>query len=53
MQRETLLASVCSLNGNKAAAEIIRARLESGDLEPAGNFRDEPPEYWKITEEAE
>jgi len=49
MERETLLATLWSMD--EPDAEIVRQRLESGDLVPAGNFRNEPASYWKEDEE--
>ncbi len=53
MERETLLATIWNTEGDEPAqvAESIRARLESGDLEAAGNFRNEPASYWQKDEE--
>ena len=49
MERETLLATLWSMD--EPDAEIVRQRLASGDLVPAGNFRNEPASYWKEDEE--
>ena len=49
MQCETLLATLWKMD--EPDAEIVRQRLESGDLIPAGNFRNEPASYWKEDEE--
>lgn len=48
MESETLLAAVWNTEGDEPAqvAESIRARLESGELEAAGNFRNKPTSYW-------
>jgi hypothetical protein len=51
MRTETLLTSVWQLEGNRLAAEIILAQLESGELQPAGNFRNESPDFWQEDEE--
>jgi len=45
MERETLLATLWRMDVPNA--EIVRQRLESGDLIPAGNFRNVPASYWK------
>jgi hypothetical protein len=45
MERETLLSTLWKMD--EPDAEIVRQRLESGDLIPAGNFRNEPASYWK------
>ena len=49
MERETILATFCKMD--EPDAEIVRQRLESGDLLPAGNFRNEPAAYWKEDED--
>ena len=49
MERETLLSTLWNMD--EPDAEIVRQRLESGDLVPAGNFRNEPAAYWKEDED--
>jgi len=53
MERETLLTSLWKMDGkdDRENAEILRVRLESGDLVPAGNFRNERPNYWASKKE--
>ncbi len=53
MQRETLLAVIWNTEGDEPeqVAESTRARLESGELEAAGNFRNMPVSYWARDEE--
>jgi hypothetical protein len=49
MERETLLSAIWNTDGDDPAqvAEKVRDRLESGNLQAAGNFRSKPASYWK------
>jgi hypothetical protein len=48
MERETILSVIWNTDGSpEQVAEMVRARLESGDLVAAGNFRNEPASYWQ------
>ncbi len=53
MERETLLAAIWNTDGDtpEQVAETVRARLEAGELEAAGNFRNKPASYWQKDEE--
>jgi hypothetical protein len=50
--RETLLATMWSTDGDadEAAEQVIR-KLESGELELTGNFRNAPADGWRKDEE--
>ncbi len=53
MTSETLLTTLWNMEGedDAANAEIVRQQLLSGDLEPAGNCRNEAPSYWAEDDE--
>ena len=55
MERSTLLAAIWAesdtATDDKTVAENTRIRLESGELEAAGNFRHESASYWAKDEE--
>jgi hypothetical protein len=55
MERSTLLAAIWAesdtATDDKLVAEKTRARLEAGELEAAGNFRNESASYWARDEE--
>lgn len=53
MERSTLLAAIWNTEGDEPeqVAESVRARLESGELVAAGNFRNEDASYWQKDEE--
>jgi hypothetical protein len=60
MERSTLLAELWNATPAKGSnadaakrAEATRARLESGELEAAGNCRNEPRAYWAKDENDE
>ena len=58
METQTLLATLWNMPSDDAAqdarnAEAVRSRLASGDLEPAGNCRNEGREYWAKDDENE
>lgn len=53
MERETLLAAMWNTDGDdpEQVAETVRERLESGDLQAAGNFRHKPASFWAKDED--
>lgn len=55
MERSTLLAAIWNQtdadSDPEQIAEATRERLESGDLQAAGNFRHKPASYWEKDEE--
>ena len=55
MERETLLATLWNMTDkdtdDRVAAEITRQRLLSGDLQAAGNRRNEPVSFWEQADE--
>jgi hypothetical protein len=54
MERETLLATLWNMTDAQTddaqAAEKVRQRLLSGELQAAGNCRNETASYWEIDE---